>query len=160
MPDKKSQRAPNPSKFAPTRTRRPKKTKTNMYKFAPPRPRLWAPNRNKPTTNSHPLMEDTPAEDLLAAGGVNSGRFGACCKKKSNCFRGSCRKTRQEPLQAILCAQKPGPRPQKKTSEVPAHLKPVILRPVGRMSILREFDLPGVVRGCFLRRPFCASKQS
>ena len=38
-------------------------------------------------------------------------------------------------------------------------LKPVILKPVGRMSILGEFDLPGVVCGCFLGRPFCASKK-
>ena len=41
----------------------------------------------------------------------------------------------------------------------PGHLKPVILKPVGRMSVLGEFDLPGVVPGCFLGRPFCASKQ-
>ena len=33
----------------------------------------------------------------------------------------------------------------------PVHLKPVILKPVGRMSILGEFDLPGVVPGCFPR---------
>ena len=33
------------------------------------------------------------------------------------------------------------------------------IKPVGRMSILREFDVPGVVPGCFLGRPFCASKQ-
>ena len=39
------------------------------------------------------------------------------------------------------------------------HLKPVIVKPVGRMSVLAEFDLPGVVPGCFLGRPFCASKQ-
>ena len=32
-------------------------------------------------------------------------------------------------------------------------------KPVGRMSVLGEFDLPGVVPGCFLGRPFCASKQ-
>ena len=31
--------------------------------------------------------------------------------------------------------------------KLPAHLKPVMLKPVGRMSILGEFDLPGVVRG-------------
>ena len=37
--------------------------------------------------------------------------------------------------------------------------KPVILKPVGRMSFLGEFDLAGVVLGCFLGRPFCASKQ-
>ena len=42
---------------------------------------------------------------------------------------------------------------------IPGHLKPVILKPVGRMSMLGEFDLPGVVPGCFLGRPFCASKQ-
>ena len=41
----------------------------------------------------------------------------------------------------------------------PEHLKPVILKPVGGMSILGELDLPGVVPGCFLGRPFCASKQ-
>ena len=27
--------------------------------------------------------------------------------------------------------------------------KPVVLKPVGRMSVLGEFDLPGVVSGCF-----------
>ena len=43
--------------------------------------------------------------------------------------------------------------------DAPGHLKPVILKPVGRMSILGEFDLPGVVPGWFLRRPFYASKQ-
>ena len=41
----------------------------------------------------------------------------------------------------------------------PGHLKPVILKPVGRTSILGEFDLPGVVLGCFPGRPSCASKQ-
>ena len=38
---KSNRRAPNPSKFAPICTRHPKKTKTNMCKFAPPRPRLF-----------------------------------------------------------------------------------------------------------------------
>ena len=41
----------------------------------------------------------------------------------------------------------------------PGHLKLVILKPVGRMSIWGKFELPGVVFGCFLGRPFCASKQ-
>ena len=41
----------------------------------------------------------------------------------------------------------------------PGRLKPVILQPVGRMSISGEFDLPGVVPECFLKRPFCGSKK-
>ena len=32
-------------------------------------------------------------------------------------------------------------------------------KPVGRMSILGEFGITRVIPGCFLRRPFCASKQ-
>ena len=58
---------------------RPQKTKTNMYKFARPRPRLVSSNQEQTYTNSHHLVEDsvTPAEGLLAAGGANSG-FGAC----------------------------------------------------------------------------------
>ena len=44
-------------------------------------------------------------------------------------------------------------------SGCPGRLKPVLLKPVGRMSILGEFDLPGVLPGCLLGRPFCASKQ-
>ena len=46
----------------------------------PPSPLLWAPNRNQPTQTPHPLMKDTPGEDLLAVTGANSGRFelGSC----------------------------------------------------------------------------------
>ena len=51
------------------------------------------------------------------------------------------------------------PPPKPSLSSYPGHLKPVISKPVGRMSVLGEFDLPGVVPGCFLGRPFCASKQ-
>ena len=40
----------------------------------------------------------------------------------------------------------------------PRHLKPVILKPVGRMSILREFDLPGVVPGVIPRTPVLGSE--
>ena len=36
-------------------------------------------------------------------------------------------------------------------SQGPGHLKPVILKPVGRMSNLGEFDLPGVVPGALPR---------
>ena len=42
-----------------------------------PKPSSVSSEQEQTYTNSHPLVEDTPAEDLLAAGGANSGRFGA-----------------------------------------------------------------------------------
>ena len=35
----------------------------------------------------------------------------------------------------------------------PGHLKPVMLKPVGQMSILGEFEVPGVVSGLLARTP-------
>ena len=43
-----------------------------------PKPSFASSEQEQTYTNSHPLVEDTPAQDLLAAGGANSGRFGAC----------------------------------------------------------------------------------
>ena len=54
----------------------PQKTKTNMHKFAPS---SVSTEQEQIYPDSHPLVEDTPAEDLLAAGGANSGRFSARC---------------------------------------------------------------------------------
>ena len=45
-------------------------TKTNTHKVTPSLPLLGAPNRNKTYPNSHPLVEDIQAEDLLAVGRV------------------------------------------------------------------------------------------
>ena len=42
-----------------------------------PKPSSVSSEQEQTYTNSHPLVEETPAEDLLAAGGANSGRFGA-----------------------------------------------------------------------------------
>ena len=42
-----------------------------------PTPSSVSSEQEQTYTNSHPLAEDTAAEDLLAAGGANSGRFGA-----------------------------------------------------------------------------------
>ena len=47
----------------------PAKTKTNMYKFAPPRPHLWAPRRNKPTRIRTPLWK-TPQQRTYWRRGV------------------------------------------------------------------------------------------
>ena len=62
-------------------------------------------------------------------------------------------------LDSLQCHTWGFPRPQTQARiPIPGHLKPVILKPVGQMSVLGQFDLPGVVPGCFLGRPFCASK--
>ena len=66
----------------------PQRTKTNMYKKRP-KPSSVSSEQEQTYTNSHPLVEDTPAEDLLAAGGANSGRFGAPLRKKSMHHRGT-----------------------------------------------------------------------
>ena len=42
-----------------------------------PKPSSVSSEQEQTYINSHSLVEDTPAEDLLAAGGANSGRFGA-----------------------------------------------------------------------------------
>ena len=42
-----------------------------------PRPSFVSSEQEQTYTNSHPLVEDSPAEDLLAVGGANLGRFGA-----------------------------------------------------------------------------------
>ena len=42
-----------------------------------PTPSTVSSKQEQTYTNSHSLVEDSPAEDLLAAGGANSGRFGA-----------------------------------------------------------------------------------
>ena len=42
-----------------------------------PEPSSISSEQEQTYTNSHPLVEDAPAEDLLAARGANSGRFGA-----------------------------------------------------------------------------------
>ena len=50
-----------------------------------PKPSSVSTEQEQTYTNSHPLVEDTPAEDLLAAGGANSGRFGARWKRLAGC---------------------------------------------------------------------------
>ena len=66
------QRAPNPSKLAPTCTRRPERPK-QMCRNSHTEKRS---EQEQAHTNSQPLVEDTPAEDLPAAGGADWGRFG------------------------------------------------------------------------------------
>ena len=67
--------APNPSEFAPTCTRAPKRPKQTCTNSRPEALVCKLRTGTNLHTNSHPLVEDTPAEDLLAAGGANSGRF-------------------------------------------------------------------------------------
>ena len=49
----------------------------NKLQILAPTPSSLSSEQGKTYTNSHPLMEETPAKDLPAAGGANSGRFGA-----------------------------------------------------------------------------------
>ena len=47
----------------------PQKTKTNMHKIRAPKPSSVSSEQEQTHPRSHPLVEDTPAEDLLVAGG-------------------------------------------------------------------------------------------
>ena len=62
----KIQRAPNPSKIAPTCRRLATRTKRNMHT---PTPSSLSSEQQQTYPNSHLLVEDIPAEDLLAGGG-------------------------------------------------------------------------------------------
>ena len=50
----------------------PQKRKTNMHKFAPPRPLLRAPNRNKPTQIRAPSWKPPQRRTYSRRGGANS----------------------------------------------------------------------------------------
>ena len=53
------------------------KVQNRHVQIRAPKPSLVSSEQEKTYTNSHPLVEDSPTEDLLAAGDANSGRFGA-----------------------------------------------------------------------------------
>ena len=64
-----------PNSHLPAREAR--KDQNRHVQIRAPKPSFVSSDQEQTYTNSHPLVEDTPAEDLLAAGGANSGRFGA-----------------------------------------------------------------------------------
>ena len=54
-----------------TESRWQKEHVTNMYKFAPLNPSSVCSEQEQSYPNLHPLVENTPAEELLAARGAN-----------------------------------------------------------------------------------------
>ena len=88
-----SQRSPNPPRFA-LRLRRPTKKKSNTHTKCVPLAHLCRLQQEQTHPNLHPIVGDTPGEDLLAAEGANSGGFGAHCFSTSSrapdAFQGTC----------------------------------------------------------------------